>query len=100
MTDKRPDEVIAFVKETYGEIPREDLKEFLKLLGEAAVPDLQRLEAELSAGRWTEAADSAHRLGGAGDSPCLGTEWSVTGSVKRDANCQASGQATPARNSR
>jgi HPt (histidine-containing phosphotransfer) domain-containing protein len=62
MTDKRPDEVIAFVKETYGEIPREDLKEFLKLLGEAAVPDLQRLEAELSAGRWTEAADSAHRL--------------------------------------
>lgn len=62
MTDKRPDEIIAFVKETYGEIPREDLKEFLKLLGEAAVPDLQRLEAELSAGQWTEAADSAHRL--------------------------------------
>jgi HPt (histidine-containing phosphotransfer) domain-containing protein len=62
MTDKRPDEIIAFVKETYGEIPREDLKEFLKLLGEAAVPDLQRLEAELSAGQWVEAADSAHRL--------------------------------------
>jgi HPt (histidine-containing phosphotransfer) domain-containing protein len=62
MTDKLPDEIIAFVKETYGEIPREDLKEFLKLLGQAAVPDLQQLEAELSAGQWIAAADSAHRL--------------------------------------
>jgi HPt (histidine-containing phosphotransfer) domain-containing protein len=62
MTDKRPDEIIAFVRETYGEIPPEDLKEFLKLLGESAVPDLQQLETELSAGQWKAAADSAHRL--------------------------------------
>jgi HPt (histidine-containing phosphotransfer) domain-containing protein len=62
MTDKRPDEIITFIKETYGEIPQQDLKEFLKLLGEAAVPDLQLLEAEFSAGQWTAAANSAHRL--------------------------------------
>jgi HPt (histidine-containing phosphotransfer) domain-containing protein len=62
MTDRQPEEIIAFVKETYGEIPPEDLKEFLKLLGESADPDLQQLETELSAGQWIAAANTAHRL--------------------------------------
>jgi HPt (histidine-containing phosphotransfer) domain-containing protein len=62
MKEKHPDEIIAFLQDTYGEMPPEDLKEFLKLLSQDAIPDLQQLEIELSAGNWTAAANSAHRL--------------------------------------
>jgi len=62
MLEKAQDEVEAFIEQAYSDITGKDLKEFLDLLGQAAMPDFQHFEEELATDNLNAAADAAHRV--------------------------------------